>query len=245
MKARPILFSGPMVRALLEGRKTQTRRDIKAPTTQGDFVVSWNDGIPEYNFGPDDYKEKDGSPQWRHCPYGQPGDLLYVREGFEQVHPLQVAEGRYSQEGQAGIPGPPGITYRVIYRADGEYPGIHHNGGKGWPYRELCTEKCSHGEGEQGYVGWGPSMFMPRWASRLTLQVKSVRVERLNDIGQGDACAEGAPAPHEPIGWYSELWESINGKGSWAANPWVWVVEFEVHKFNVDDVIGQIASACT
>lgn len=77
-----------------------------------------------------------------------------------------------------------------------------------------------------------PSMFMPRWASRILLEVVAVRVERLNEITRGDCMAEGCPFPNmaqttDPRGWFSDLWESINGAGAWAANPWVWVIEFK------------------
>lgn len=184
-----------MVCALLEGRKTQTRRVIKAPTTQGDFVLSINDGVPEYNFGPDDLKPN-GRLRWHRCPYGQPVDLLWVRETF------------FCATGEPG---------RAVYR-----------------YR--ARDDSGHFEGL-----WRPSIFMPRQASRLTLRVTGVRIERLQAIGQGDACAEGAPAPHEPIGWYSELWDSINGAKAWELNPWVWVVEFQVFKANVDQVLRDAA----
>lgn len=79
---------------------------------------------------------------------------------------------------------------------------------------------------------WKPSIHMPRWASRITLEVTGVRVERLNEISRGDCMSEGCPFPNmakttNPIAWFSELWESINGEGSWALNPWVWVIEFK------------------
>jgi hypothetical protein len=224
-----------MVRALLDGRKTQTRRIIKAPTAQNNFVQSFNKGIPEYNFGPDDNK-KNGQPQWHRCRYGQPGDLLWVRESFAEVHPLQVAEARYSQEGRAGIPGPPGITYQVIYKTDGAYPRIHLGEGDGWPYRKLCPDGCTKKHShEESYTGWTPSILMPRVASRLTLRNIGVRVERLQDIDEADAKAEGTdPCDFTSyVCGYAALWDRINGKGAWNANPWLWVVSFEVIKDNV------------
>lgn len=159
MKERPILFSGPMVRAILDGRKTQTRRVVKP--RQG-MLDDWT-GLP--------------------CPYGKPGDRLWVRETcyFEQPHG------------------------EVIYRAD---PG---------------SEKALDPE----FTGlrWRPSIHMPRWASRITLEIVNVRVERLQDIRVDDARAEGVTAKW-PVHGFRNLWQSINGFGSWDANPWVWVVEF-------------------
>ena len=180
MKERPILFSAPMVRAILDGRKTVTRRIVKARD------LEWMDvhqGLRE----PDNAER---------CPYGQPGgDRLYVRETF----------GHFERNENFA----PGCE--VFYRADGE---------------SLAVEP------------WRPSIHMPRWASRITLEVTGVRVERLQDIDLADALAEGISdtgalildsAGNEqggPIAEYAVLWEQINGTGSWDANPWVWVIEF-------------------
>ncbi len=247
MKERPILFSAPMVRALLAGTKTQTRRIVKPQPhgSTGGVIV----GQPAVGGSVAHWYDKDGrgvmsNEAMVHCPYGAVGDRLWVREAWQEVHPLQVAAGRYSREGRAGIPGPPPVDYRVIYRADGEYPAIHHDHPDGThvaehPYRALCIgSECRlalshHAEGRRpGY--WTPSIHMPRWASRLTLEITSVRVERLQDISEADAIAEGvrgnASGPYGCEGLiedYADLWESINGPGSWDANPWVWVVEFK------------------
>ena len=173
MKERPILFSAPMVRALLAGTKTQTRRIVKARD------LEWMDvhqGLRE----PDNAER---------CPYGQPGDRLWVRETF----------GHFERNENFA----PGCE--VFYRADGE---------------SLAVER------------WRPSIHMPRWASRITLEVTGVRVERLQDISEADATAEGVSAiPDEmrratPRCDFQALWQSINGPDSWAANPWVWIVEF-------------------
>lgn len=189
MKERPILFSAPMVRAILAGTKTQTRRAAKPRRNPSLLDGSWSDG----------YVLDPGNREWlmRDCPYGEPGDRLWVKETF-----------RDARDFGAG---------RVLYRASGD---------------TAC--------------GWKPSIFMPRELSRLTLDVADVRLERLQDISdrgpQNDCTAEGVfhcgmdvPSYEE---WsasgfrssekymYRQLWESINGAGSWDANPWVWVVEF-------------------
>ena len=191
MKERPILFSAPMVRAVLDGSKGQTRRICKA-------AKDHDDG--------EEYRDADGWPL-RDCsvdgagdvriasPYGVPGDRLWVRESFSGPHHQERHPPRDWHS-----------TDPIHYWADGN------------PARGDWTKPR-------------PGMFMPRWASRLTLEVKEVRVERLKAISRGDAMDEGCPFPNmaqgpDPRQWYAELWESINGAGSWAANPWVWVVEF-------------------
>jgi hypothetical protein len=203
VKERPILFSAPMVRALLAGTKTQTRRAVHQK------YLPWLDNMVT--------RFLDGEWNQRPLPYGQPGDRLWVRETF--MH--EPAD--YCWEASVSIPCRPAET---VYRAD--FP------------------QSPPGE------GWQPSIHMPRALSRITLEVTGVRVERLQDISEADASAEGIvecpiPADDEgprrigymvgpddgesglqvtPIRAYRQLWESINGPGSWAANPWVWVVEF-------------------
>ena len=183
------------------------------------------------------------------CPFGQPGDRLWVRETWQDVHPVQVID-RYSQLGRAGIPGPPGVTYQTIYRADGEYPKVHYT--HEHPYR--CIEPDpSHGflgAADSGWTGWTPSIHMPRWASRILLEITDVRVERLQDISEEQAQAEGcfftdygrkcghtgsgwtevgdcpAPEAHHPQrnGWMWDKTSSPNeclGTPTWAfANLW-------------------------
>jgi hypothetical protein len=164
MKERPILFSGPMVRAILEGRKTQTRRIVKPQPlciASGEWIMN-------------------GSA----CKYGKPGDRLWVRETWWA--PRDDVRGEYKREY---------IKYAATL--DG-----------------------------MGQPTWKPSIHMPRWASRINLEVVSVRVERLQNISEEDARAEGIWQPNWPLSW-RQLWESINGAGSWEANPWVWVVEFK------------------
>ena len=182
MKERPILFSAPMVRAILEGRKTQTRRVVKSNWDAKD-----DDNWPMV-------MDEDGLWFRQACPYGQIGDRLWVREAFF------IDEGKGS----------------VRYRASGHVS----------PF------------------GWKPSIHMPRWASRILLEITSVRVERLQDISEVDALAEGITEsqidtelkaaeemdqvePNPARCCFRYLWEDINGIESWADNPWVWVVEFK------------------
>ena len=210
MKERPILFSAPMVRAILEGRKTQTRRVVKP---QPIYVCSK---------GPDDAPVLSSQTNWAsdaviRCPYGAPGDRLWVREAFrftdvfDQDSPSRVGE-RCVDAGYR-TPWAP-----LQFEADGRRLNWEH------------TSAPPHDEAPRpGKLR--PGMFMPRWASRILLKVTAVRVERLQAISRGDAMAEGCPFPNmaqgaDPREWYGRLWEQINGSESWDANPWVWVVEF-------------------
>lgn len=216
---RPILFSAPMVRALLEGRKTQTRRAIKPqPTGRIDPVVSFNDGRMEIAFGPD-MRDKVGGPKWWR-PLAQGGDRLWVREACAIVGTVD-----------------PGF---VLYRADGfEAECVRHGFDRPFP--------------PESEARWRPSIHMPRWASRITLQVIDVRVERLNDCSDADAVAEGIlRSPYSENRWlnywnpngvfdrplhsYASLWDEINGDGEWDKNPWVAAYTFHVINQNIDQI---------
>lgn len=249
VKERPILFNAPMIRALLDGRKTVTRRPLqvsKNAVPAGNLlgvgeITSGHSKVGKFGAFFDRPNEKLGTvTEFFSSPYGKPGDRLWVRESWQDVHPVQVADGRYSQAGRAGIPGPPGVTYRTIYRADGPYPVVYHSHAQ--PYRCLQPDP-EHGstwEAESGYTGWTPSIHMPRWASRILLEVTDVRVERLQSITPDQAVAEGvdgeicrqhletSPVRHQcreaEILGFAGLWNSTGG--DWDANPWVWVVEF-------------------
>lgn len=223
-KERPILFSAPMVRAILDGTKTQTRRAVKpmhAPTL---------------------------------APYAEPGDRLWVRE-----------KHRVTAWNEIG-------RVRVEYAADGaeDWVDAPMDDYDDWVYRrcEIWERAGAKADVESGLMApppggipWTPSIHMPRWASRITLEVTSVRVERLHDITKDDAIAEGAHAVDGPIGpwgngprWsmerphpvealgreeghkhclgtpqmaFANLWNRINGPDSWDANAWVWVVSFQ------------------
>lgn len=223
IKGRPILFSAPMVRAILASTKTQTRRVVKPqPYIDGQGNFCWNGS----NFGQDfngPHIQAIASPipssktKRVHCPYGKPGDRLWVRETWQHSNfPL----------------GPYDESCTVFYRAD--YLDDPHG---------PDGEKSPEGK----YRHWAPSIHMPRWASRILLEITGVRVERLQDISAIDAKKEGIEGQFDDGPWrnyqrdgfwfpegkdtaptlsYCSLWESINGPGSWDANPWVWAIEF-------------------
>ena len=179
MKEHPILFSGEMVRAILDGRKTQTRRVIKFHTpaySNPEFLA----GCDLVSFSHENgavFKDRISFMVPIKCQYGAPGDTLWVREAWKETQ------------------------------------------GEGLAYR--ATEPYMDGE------PWRPSIFMPRWASRIALSVKNVRVERVQNISQGDAMAEGTQGKHS----FAVLWDIINAKRGfgWDINSWVWVVEFDVN----------------
>ena len=199
MKERPILFFNPMVRALLDGTKTQTRRIFKAKN--GGVWPSKND-IP-------------GMRQiLRNCPYGQPGDRLWVRETWCGEVDGHTSTLIYNEDGN---------TYKCLYRADGQH--VVFSDGDGFTKTNKDGSEASP---------WKPSIHMPRWASRITLEITRVRIERLQAINEVDAIAEGAPwaacgSPQDGShkAGYAQLWESVNGPDSWGLNPWVWVIEFK------------------
>ncbi|HCL3204988.1 TPA: hypothetical protein N2A04_001738 [Pseudomonas aeruginosa] len=202
-RERPILFNEQMVRAILEGRKTVTRRVMKP---QPDFLGSMVD--PNTPF-----KTLDAGLHARiTCPYGEPGDRLWVREAWAADAQVDAIAPRDLSQGEP-----------IWYPAD-------------FSVRQTGCSMISKGRGR-------PSIHMPRWASRILLEITAVRVERLQDISEEQALAEGVrgePCDHArqacaDIGCWGDtakgafgfLWESLNGEGSWAANPWVWVVEFK------------------
>lgn len=208
MTEHPMLFSGTMIRALLDGTKTQTRRIIKPPLGSQAQFVKWEgeSWLAQGLIG-------DIPIEWRskilYCPHGVPGDRIWCKETFSP-HPEFPSE--------------------IIYRADrgGDYQGQ-----------------------AQGHFKWKPSIFMPRSASRITLEIVSVGVERLNDITEADAKAEGAQERHNVFFHdfyqaqmdntyrrnYAVLWETINGKRSWADNPFVWKITFRRIKPCADEMV--------
>lgn len=233
MKDRPILFSGPMIRALLEGRKTQTRRIVKPqPNCKPHLLVvrdrlsaMW--GVPETH-----------SNEVVPCPYGQPGDLLWVRETWAMESNL---------------------CYQDVYDKPGNPLGPvrwHGNEEEGrWfdcpryrasePETLLVTPDDESGE----KMRWKPSIHMPRWAARLTLELTDVRIERVQDISEEDAQAEGVILRPTPVHRFADhriaftvLWESINGPTAWNLNPWVWALTFRVHQVNVDEFLRSKAA---
>lgn len=214
MTERPILFSGAMVRALLAGTKTQTRRVVKPQPTGfvGGPGVTLCDSSPAPLVPMNDFAGTCG--QEIICPYGQPGDRLWVRE----THYLHgIWSVRKDDDGKRRWTFSPNQDIGVQFDEPNGLIRGRSTTVPGW-YRR-------------------PSIHMPRWASRITLEITDVRVERLQDISEADAQAEGwtrrpevstDPQVHKEAArdWFMDLWESINGPGSWDANPWVWVVEF-------------------
>lgn len=244
MKERPIIVSAEMVRAVLDDRKTQTRRVIKPPPTQ--IATDWTHDVEPgehviYRGWPNVLRESRGrnkraagelTPKQRLCPYGQPGGRLWVRETWAVHFMYDDVPPRESRSGQPGD--------NVWYRADGD----QSPGSCGCP-----------AQGRRGK--WRPPIYMPRWASRINLEVTGVRVERVQDIGELDAKAEGVPRSVTCPGCngddfgccvcdhtgrvrvgdssvvsakslFQGLWDSINKKRGfgWDVNPWVWVIEF-------------------
>ncbi len=211
MKERPILFSGPMVRAILEGRKTQTRRILKHPKHNPKSL----------NFA-------------GLCPYGPPGDRLWVRETFcieDGAGEYPLSDSSYPKDG------------RPVQQEDdeGAWAVPWYRATDGEPH--ITTEDQPS---DDDRTRWKPSIFMPRWASRTLLEVTEVRVQRLQDVSEEDAAQEGVER-YKDGSWHiytstksfgtdsakrslETLWDSINGKRpgcDWQSNPWVWAVSFK------------------
>lgn len=217
MKERPILISAPMVRAILAGTKTQTRRVV----TMCRFDVMRN-GWPY-----DCTAHSLGRPM--RCPCGQPGDRLWVRESV-RAHELldkEAEDDTYGIIETLGLELPPYGLDGVIYTADNTFRPIDNT-------REAADAWMTLRAYRGGADLTVPAIHMPRWASRIDLDITEVRVERLQDISEADAIAEGIQEwidrgiDHDgyPRDAFRSLWESINGPGSWDTNPLVWVVKF-------------------
>lgn len=212
--SKPILFSGEMVRALLDGRKTQTRRVVKPQPTNlsgPNFDGLWSDTI-------------DPVTRYFACPHGQPGTILYVKEAT-----WMFCERRPNGLTKKGRPKWHYVPLRsapVYYIAD-------------WPKKP--NQKIDHPEtGNQWGWKYKSARFMPRWASRITLEIVSIKVERVQEISEADILAEGVtvdrvakfcnypwsdmPTLHHA---WRVLWEHINGPDSWKANPWCWCLTFK------------------
>ncbi|HEK2903370.1 TPA: hypothetical protein SMU01_003717 [Proteus mirabilis] len=230
MKERGIIFNAEMVRAILDGRKTQTRRIIKSVPATHNFH-GW---VTSSTHAKDEGKACwaiDDSPLLKepirlNCPLGKVGDRLYVRETWSVVSHefdddglmIDYVPDRPTKAVHEMPYGHGYFTGHVIYSADGDFT---------WGDDDGCID---------GRSCWKPSIHMPRWASRITLEITDVRVERLNDISNDDAKSEGCwyrrggGVPDKaitPSDQFPTLWEEIYGDGSWSSNPWVWVIEFK------------------
>ena len=237
MKERPILFSAPMVQAILDGRKTQTRRVVNQKRNPHEFIGGIGEDINDpYNWGFEDNNCMGNFvvlPD-QFCPHGSVGDQLWVRENTYADHETSdcITLAKYFNGAHVLH------DYAPDCDPDREYKdSIAH-----WWYSRDCC----------------PSIYMPRWASRIQLEITDIRVERLNDISEEDSMAEGLKAVskdgdlykcgipdadglpgNDNYGWhwhewevfaktaFRKLWQKINGIKSWDDNPWVWVVEFE------------------
>lgn len=209
MKQIPIIFSSEMVRALLNGTKTQTRRIVKPqPELNGSGLYKWSKKKVALQTDEEGLKDKVlGVPAWANY---QPGDLLYVRETW--------IEACLSEDGEGPVDGD---SWKYYYKADDEW--TNHD----WHHPDK--------DGPQDGPRWRPSIHLPKEASRIWLRVTDVSVERLQDISEADALAEGVDRTKCNGDWecppsevFMELWTRINGKESTAANPFVWKITFEV-----------------
>ena len=219
MNYHPILFTGPMVRAILDGRKTQTRRVVK-PQPESIVVRDIGEGCTEVVWKDAKSLENAGGGgdvlQYmvnKRCPYGVPGDRLWVREACRIWAPT-------------GEDGNQFFGWAVRYREDNT-SRITATGWDEGPDQQSPEDCGIHVEPTK----WRPSIHMPRWASRITLEVKAVCVERVQEITVDAAHAEGIEGDSWNPAWqlsFRKLWDSINAKRGygWDANPWVWVVEF-------------------
>lgn len=225
MKERPVIFNSEMVRAILDGRKTQTRRVMKVQPESSGFGLRFiTESLNNRDTGKYFWSQSDACginrPRSKPfaCPFGQVGDRLWVRETFAI---LGNEDGCPIDWDGNLIKGDEKHAARIYKASCWQEPGNY--GLWSIPDRDTLYEGA-----------WRPSIHMPRWASRITLEITAVRVERLNDISEEDAKAEGvAPSQHiitPPEALYRvgflKLWQSIYGEESWGANPWVWVIEF-------------------
>ncbi|HBM2003981.1 TPA: hypothetical protein LUK53_004691 [Escherichia coli] len=198
MKERGMIFNDEMVRAILEGRKTQTRRPVKNVRADNCLVIrkptKKRNGV---------YTHVMDAPEHGLCPFGNVGDRIWVRETFNAFW----LDNDVIQEIKDGVS----------------------------LASELCDYKADYSDSSKPAEGWTPSIHMPRWASRILLEITDVRVERLHDMSEADAKAEGAfPATYKitpPEAVYrvgfGDIWRGIYGQENWLSNPWVWVIEFK------------------
>jgi hypothetical protein len=210
MKERGMIFNGEMVRAILDGRKTQTRRPIQWKQTRFTEIGEREDGS-KWPWSED---AEHACDFWHPCPFGAVGDRIWVREAF-RVHSRATD------------------VATLVYKASERNSWMEQT-------RRVPVAVCNKPATPEK---WTPSLHMPRWASRILLEITNVRVEQLNVISERDAQAEGVAKlqggfwQHYQPGWtqhqlsargsFVTLWKSIYGEESWNSNPWVWVIEFK------------------
>ncbi|HBQ8740443.1 TPA: hypothetical protein OME01_001844 [Klebsiella pneumoniae] len=230
MTERGMIFNGEMVRAILDGRKTQTRRPIKWKQTRFTEIGEREDG----SNWPWSEDAEHACDFWHPCPFGAVGDRIWVRETWG------VASHAFSDDGLMidWVPDRPATAIHEMPFGNGYYSG----------YAIYAADGDFTWGDDDGYEDgrscWKPSIHMPRAASRILLEITDVRVERLNAISEEDARAEGIIdggclncGEPEPCGCanpepdatdaFAYLWQSIYGQENWNANPWVWVIEFK------------------
>lgn len=239
MKERPILMSAPMVRACLDGTKTQTRRVVQTDAEKYEGIIRGTVSQEAENIGKHCFFRDIGESVYLDCPYGQPGDRLAIKENAWMW--CEKRPAGTTLLGRKGWRYVPLLSAPVIYCAD--HP------------EKPQTDVVSPDTGNVLVWRKKPGRFLPKWAVRILGTIENVGVERLQDISEDDAKAEGIefedinddpihPADtgrywrnyhpsdglifSQPIDSYRSLWESIHGPSSWALNPWVWVVSFKV-----------------
>lgn len=211
MTERPIIFNGDMVRAILSGQKTQTRRPVRPPFEI--HRLNGSNGTNGFLAHPDGYG---GRFEPYPCPFGQPGDRLWVRETWRLADP--EGEDALSED---------------VY---GPYaPFIGSNGSRKIRWRVIYQATSSENHPKYGKALWTPSIHMPRWASRLILELTDINVERVQDITEDEAINEGVVDPimgtygMNPITIFRDLWDALYAKRPgllWQENPWVWAISF-------------------
>jgi hypothetical protein len=256
-------MSAPMVRALLAGTKTQTRRVAAVdrfeisehPAGDITWVVSFTKphgprrALASYSGGRFTRQQAASIVASQFCPHGKPGDLLWVRETWAECIAVSPATDEPVEVG----PGERLIEEPTFWTDERGRKRWHYDG-RVIVYRANSSVEFCDGDGFSGEMAnrsdmprWRPSIHMPRWASRLTLEITGVRLERLQEISHADAVAEGAldwaaeqdtPVRDIPSSEaelvYQGLWEELNGGGSWGIETWVWALTFRVHQCNVD-----------
>ncbi|ELY2765894.1 hypothetical protein SMC44_001368 [Cronobacter malonaticus] len=236
MTERPLIVNAEMVRAILDGRKTQTRRIIQSPARNmqatGKKVIDYREPGDKW-YGEYIFSMRNQSGTWcdytkeqflAKCPFGAVGDRLWVRETWSDVNSEGCPAVAYRADSDTRL-----LAEIETFRdEDGVLNTADPRLDKYW-FAAWSGDLFSGTEGS-----WRPSIHMPRWASRITLEITGVRVERLASISSDDARAEGYPAARaadggniDPWLWFRDLWDGIYPEQSFKANPWVWVVEFK------------------